>query len=132
MSRYVYADGAPAWAAQNQCGQLVELYDNAGLLNYPEFGILGQSLAESRQFLKETELPDWSLSPVLDGQHLTRFTFGALGDLLTQTDASGNQQRFTQDIAGATQQIYLKPANDVETLLLSQVTYNALGQIVYG
>lgn len=129
MSRYVYADGAPAWAAQNQCGQLVELYDNAGLIDYPAFGILGQCLAQSRQFLTETELPDWSLAPALDGQHLTRFTFGALGDLLTQTDASGNQQRFTQDIAGATQRIYLKPENDVETLLLSQVTYNALGRI---
>jgi insecticidal toxin complex protein TccC len=129
MSRSVYADGATAWAAQNQCGQLVELYDNAGLLTYPEFGIFGQCLTEGRQFLKEIELPDWTLSPVLDGLHLTRFAFGPLGDLLTQTDASGNQQRFTQDIAGATQRIYLKPENDDETLLLSDVKYNALGQI---
>jgi insecticidal toxin complex protein TccC len=129
MSRYLYADGATDWAEQNQCGQLVEQYDNAGKLNYPEFGVLGQCLVESRQFLKETELPDWTLSPELDGPHVTRFTFGALGDLLTQTDASGNQQRFTQDIAGATKLVYLKPKDGAETLLLSEVKYNALGQI---
>jgi insecticidal toxin complex protein TccC len=129
VSRYLYADGATDWTAQNQCGQPVELYDNAGVLNYLEFGLLGQCLIESRQFLKEPQLPDWTLSPELDEPHFTRFTFGPLGDLLTQTDASGNQQRFTHDIAGATRGIYLKPQDEAETLLLSEVKYNALGQI---
>lgn len=129
MSRCVYADGSEASATHNKCGQIVELYDNAGLRKCSEFGILGQCLIESRQFLQSTELPDWSQSPVLDVEKTTSSTVNALGEVLTQTDASGNRQRFTQDIAGATKRVHLALKDDTENLLLSEVNYNALGQV---
>lgn len=129
MSRCVYADGSEASATHNKCGQIVELYDNAGLRKCSEFGILGQCLIESRQFLQSTELPDWSQSPVLDVEKTTSSTVNPLGEVLTQTDASGNRQRFTQDIAGATKRVHLALKDDAENLLLSEVNYNALGQV---
>lgn len=129
MSRCRYADGSEASAEHNQCGQVIELCDNAGLIESPEFGVLGHCLTQSRQFLESTELPDWDDTPATDAPKITHSTANALGELLTQTDASGNRQRFTQDIAGATRQAYLTLKDEAETLLLSQVKYNALGQI---
>jgi insecticidal toxin complex protein TccC len=130
MARCVYADQGADYAVHNQCGQIIEASDSAGRISYPEFGILGQPLQEVRQFLKGMELPDWSGSPELDlKEHNTVCSFSALGELLTQTDASGNRQRFASDISGAMQRVYLQLNGASEASLLQGITYNAQGQV---
>lgn len=129
MARYVYAESTEASAASNQCGQMVEHYDDAGVIKSSAFNLLGQCVSESRLFLHETALPDWSGSPLLDEAKTTLALFTALGEPATQTDASGHRQRFSQNIAGITTQAYLTLNGEAETVLLASAKYNAAGQV---
>lgn len=128
MARFIYADYSEDSARHNQCGQMIKLYDSAGLSTSSEFSVLGQCLTESRQFLQETELPDWSGSPTISPDRITRSTFNVLDQLLSQTDASGNRQRFAHDVAGSTRQAWLTLKDEPETLILRGVDCNAMGQ----
>lgn len=129
MARCVYAGSREDLAIHNQCGKLIELDDSAGHVALTEFGLTGQTLIATTGFLLGTELPDWSVSQAMGAEQTTHSTFTALGEPLIQTDASGHRQRFAQDIAGATTQVYLTLRNEPQAPLLTAITYNAQGQV---
>jgi len=132
--RSVYADSSEESAEHNQCGQLTREDDTAGSLHFSDYGVMGQTLSQTRQFLKTPDLPDWT--ETTDYQDLveveemtTRQRYNAAGDLLLQIDARSNEQRFTYSIAGALSDVHLRLNGADEQSLLRGMVYNAFGQV---
>ncbi|MEX3776945.1 RHS repeat domain-containing protein [Pseudomonas sp. MYb118] len=138
LERFTYADAGPEAAAHNLCGQLVRHDDPAGTVLVQEAGLSGLLLKHTRQFLTGTEPPDWPLAiadrdALLEsGAGLTTFdAYAASGDALSQTDAMGNIQSSGYTRAGQLKdaRLTLAGAGQSEKLLVSDLHYNAIGQI---
>lgn len=135
--RMVYGVGSQAFADHNQCGQLIRHDDPAGTCHFSEFGLTGALLDQQQHFLQALDSPDWPL-PVNErdallepgaGAH-SAFHFNPLGELLEQTDAQGNRQRFNQTVDGQLRDawLHLNHAPQAQRLV-SGMDYNAQGQI---
>lgn len=134
--RFTYADNSGQAAADNLCGRLIRNDDGAGSEQVLACGITGQVLEQKRRFLNSLELPDWPADPTLIEELLepgqgatTQFTYSPTDDMLTQTDALGNQQAFTYGVWGQLKEINLTPEYASEQTLLHEVHYNAFAQI---
>jgi insecticidal toxin complex protein TccC len=134
--RFTYADNTEQTAADNLCGRLIRNDDGAGSEQVLACGITGQVLEQKRRFLNSLELPDWPADSALiedllePGQGATtQFTYSPTDDMLTQTDALGNQQAFTYGVWGQLKEINLTPEYASEQALLHEVHYNAFAQI---
>ncbi|MEX3776948.1 RHS repeat domain-containing protein [Pseudomonas sp. MYb118] len=138
IERFTYADAGPEAAAHNLCGQLVRHDDPAGTVLVQEAGLSGLLLKHTRQFLKGTEAPDWPLA-IADRDALlepdngmtTANTYAASGEALSQTDAMGNIQSTRYTRAGQLKdtRVTLTGAGQSEKLLVTDLHYNAMGQI---
>ncbi|MEX3774929.1 RHS repeat domain-containing protein [Pseudomonas sp. MYb118] len=132
VDRFRYGDGA---ASRNQCGQLIRHDDPAGSGVIDEYGLLGTTLVESRRFLKALETPDWPLDIeereqwLEEQSYVTRHVFLPTGDLEHQTDAMGNVRSFVYDVAGSRCESWLLLAGTQPQCLISDIRYNALGQV---
>jgi RHS repeat-associated protein len=82
-----YGDGRPDAAAANLIGEVWQVQDEAGVLNYPAYTILGQAAQSIRQFAADYKsAPNWSQPVALDPQTFTTTsTYDALTRLLTET-----------------------------------------------
>ena len=136
ISRFTYAPYSPEAAVNNQCSRLTRQDDTAGTLLFADYGLQGQPLSETRHFLKNVDLQNWPLDPVARDSLLepgagasTHWTFSAAGDTLVQTDAMGNQQQTRYDLSGAVARQQLHLETGAERPLLTDVVYNASGQI---
>ncbi|MEX3774928.1 RHS repeat-associated core domain-containing protein [Pseudomonas sp. MYb118] len=132
VDRFSYGDGT---ASRNKCGQLIRHDDPAGSGVIDEYGLLGTALVESRRFLKELETPDWPVDLeereqwLEEQSYVTRHAFLPTGDVEHQTDAMGNVQSFVFDVAGSRRESWLLLAGKQPQCLISDVRYNALGQV---
>ncbi|MEX3776947.1 RHS repeat-associated core domain-containing protein [Pseudomonas sp. MYb118] len=138
IERFTYGDARPEAAAHNLCGQLVRHDDPAGAVLVQEAGLSGLLLKHTRRFLTGTEAPDWPLTiadrdALLEsGAGLTTFNaYAASGEALSQTDAMGNTQSSGYTRAGQLKdaRLTLAGAGQSEKLLVSNLHYNAMGQI---
>ncbi|MEX3776946.1 RHS repeat-associated core domain-containing protein [Pseudomonas sp. MYb118] len=138
IERFTYGDARPEAAAHNLCGQLVRHDDPAGAVLVQEAGLSGLLLKHTRRFLTGTEAPDWPLTiadrdALLEsGAGLTTFNvYTASGEALSQTDAMGNTQSSGYTRAGQLKdaRLTLAGAGQSEKLLVSNLHYNAMGQI---
>lgn len=132
--RSTYADNSEESAEHNRCGQLVRLDDTAGSLHFPDYGVPGHLLSQSRQFLKTLDQPDWSdatdyLDLVEAQAFTTRWQYNALGEPTQQIDARGNAQRAAYSVAGNLEGVYLRPKTQNEIALVEGMAYNAQGQV---
>ncbi|TVT81320.1 RHS repeat-associated core domain-containing protein [Pseudomonas sp. H3(2019)] len=134
--RYGYGGADPAFAAHNQCGQLIRHDDPAGTQLFAAFGVNGGLLEQTRHFLRALDSADWP-EPVADRDSLlepgagatNRSRFNALGEAIEQTDAQGHRQLFSQTVAGQLHEVRLQLAKDTApTTLVSAIQYNAHGQ----
>ncbi|MHC8286436.1 RHS repeat-associated core domain-containing protein [Pseudomonas sp. XS1P51] len=136
LERFTYA-GAEA-IAHNLCGQLMRHDDPAGTLRILDLGLSGALLKQARQFLRNTDPPNWPNNDV-ERDHLLEPGDGAItwnayaptGEPLRQTDALGNIQAFAYTVDGQLKDTRLTLAGDgqVEKILVSAIHYNAKGQI---
>ncbi|MCG1041028.1 MULTISPECIES: RHS repeat-associated core domain-containing protein [Burkholderiaceae] len=120
------------WA--NLCGVVSHQYDTAGLLTTPGMTVTGQPQAQLRRLLKATQgEADWgaAIPPDLEiDAYTTIWTYNALGQPLTQTDAMGNVQQTTYDVAGRLASVKLKQKQAISfKTLLASIQYSAQGQI---
>ncbi|RMQ47354.1 YD repeat-containing protein [Pseudomonas cichorii] len=134
IMRSVYADNSQNAIEHNQCGRLLRLDDTAGSLHFPEYGILGQILNQSRQFLKTPDLPDWAentdyLDLVESEELITQWQYNAVGESILQTDAMGHTQHFKQTIAGQLKTVELALSGATPQTLVSEIRYNPFDQI---
>ena len=117
--RLTYAANDQAFADHNQCGRLICHEDPAGAVLFNDYGLSGAILEQERCFAKESS-PGFA----------THSRFNPLNDLLSRTDAQGNEQRFSQTVGGHLCAVDLRLNNTLEWLpMVSAITYNAHGQV---
>ncbi|WP_339504503.1 hypothetical protein [Pseudomonas sp. RL_105y_Pfl2_101] len=127
--------GGPSEADRNRCGQVLRHDDPAGTRHWPDYGMRGQALAESRAFLQTLETPDWaedeiSRDALLEPEvYTTAWTHDAFGAVLTQVDARGHKQRQAYTVAGQLRESALTFSGGVELCLVHELAYNAFGQV---
>ncbi|WP_339500543.1 C2H2-type zinc finger protein [Pseudomonas silesiensis] len=134
VERFEY--GGPDGSARNQCGQLIRHDDPSTTRHMPEYDLRGLPLLESSHFVKSLEPVNWPLEieardallETAPGLH-SRWTYDALGEISTQTDARLNRRRFSRTCAGQLSAAYLQRRGDDELTLVSEFHYNAAGQV---
>jgi len=129
VSRNHYADRDTE--ARNQCGQLVQVDDSAGCLQFPSYSLQGMPLSETRQFLQELTEPDWFRGAQLEEREGFRTfrRYNALGELFSQTDAAGNTRSSFRSVSGQLRESHLQLAGQQPQVLVKAIQYNALGQV---
>ncbi|MDO7899430.1 RHS repeat domain-containing protein [Pseudomonas citrulli] len=136
--RYEYANGDTAFAAHNQCGQLIRHDDPAGTQTLDEYALTGGVLEQAQRFLHALQSPDWPpgleerdalLEPV--AQAATRATrFNPLGEVLEQIDAKGNRQLLDYTVDGQLFASHLQLSGQATPqTLVSDIAYNAYRQV---
>ena len=120
----------------NRCGRLIRHDDPAGTQVYVDYGLLGQAVAQTQHFLKDLTPPNWpGLLPERDAlleagePYLTRWRHNALGAVLSQTDALGNEQLCRYNVAGELAHSSLIPDGETELVVMGDISYNASGQM---
>jgi insecticidal toxin complex protein TccC len=135
IERFGYGDSSAASAEHNQCGQLIRHDDAAGSRHFSDYGMGAELLRDNRQFLAQWGTPDWPLDvsardALLEPEgYSTAWTYDAQGETLSQTDARGNTQSFAYTVAGQLKDIQLRLADGTEQTLVSEMVYNAFGQV---
>ncbi|MCP1499763.1 insecticidal toxin complex protein TccC [Pseudomonas migulae] len=116
--RLSYATNDPAFADHNQCGRLISHEDAAGMLLFNDYGLTGAALEQERR------IGDIAQS------FSTHSRLNPLGDLLSRTDAQGNEQRVSQTVGGHLCAVDLRLNNTLEWLpMVSSIAYNAHLQV---
>ncbi|MGX1086763.1 RHS repeat-associated core domain-containing protein [Pseudomonas sp. AP3_22 TE3818] len=136
IERFTYAGVDADTAVHNLCGQLIRHDDPAGTLHLKELGLGGAVLQQIRHFLRDANTPDWpaneaardALLETGDGA-TTSHVYSPGAEPLQQTDALGNRQRFAYTVAGELKDTRLTLVGEDEITLVSDLHYNAFGQI---
>ncbi|MQQ36201.1 toxin, partial [Pseudomonas sp. SZ57] len=131
-----FAYGQADAAGHNQCNQLVRHDDTAGSRLLQDYSLHGSVLSETRHFMLAAEAADWpstesDRNELLEPAGLqTCRVFNAQGEVLTQTDASGNSQLSTYNLAGQLHSTDLILNDSMHALtLVSAIRYNAFNQV---
>ncbi|MCG1048525.1 insecticidal toxin complex protein TcaC [Mycetohabitans sp. B6] len=131
--RLIY--GAPdSDARRNDRGQLVRHADPAGINEIGGYSLSGEPLSETRGFLATLDAPDWpedeaAQRALLESErYISRWTYNALGETVTHTDAGGHCRRYELNIAGQLQTVWLRLAGQNERCVASDFIYNAASQ----
>lgn len=137
VERFEYAQASPTAAHHNQCGRLIRHDDPGGTRRVEEYGLAGQPMIESRQFLQGMQAPDWPAEALARDALLepetvsaTHYLHGATGELIEQADAQGNRRFFHHDRAGYASDLFLQPAGAGRQCLVSERDYSASGALL--
>lgn len=136
--RFSYTETSHEAAANNLCGQMTRHDDEAGTHLIRALDLRGHPQIETRHFLQTLERPDWPLAVEQRDALLepgdgwtTTARMAAVGDLITRTDAKGNQCAYGYGVSGQLGRVELRlAAAQAPVILLQDASYNALGQIV--
>lgn len=133
VERFTY--GIPADTG-NRCGRLIRHDDPAGTLVFADYGVLGQTVAQTQQFLKDLAPPNWpALLPERDvllevgAPYLTRWHHDAVGAVIRQIDALDNEQLNRYNVAGQLALSSLTPDGEAKQVVVADIRYNASGQM---
>ncbi|WP_223533504.1 RHS repeat domain-containing protein [Pseudomonas sp. GL-RE-20] len=137
VERLTYGGSEPAYAAHNQCGQVIRHDHPAGTHWAADYGLAGSALVEEQRLLLELETPDWP--PEIDAREeyleaqsfITRHRFNPTGELQRQIDAMGNARTFGYDVAGKPSEVWLQMAGESKQpqSLVHNIRYNAQDQV---
>ena len=134
--RFSYAQASDEEAAGNGCGRLRRHDDPAGTLLYEHYDLWGNTTAQSRRFcLDLAEEADWPLLPALRDLTLehhayaTQCQYGALGQLVAQTDAKGYRQVPRYGVDGLLASMAVTLSRGVSRTVLQQRHYSASGNV---
>lgn len=134
--RFIYGDNSQAAKDKNLAGVCTHHYDPAGLTQTESISLTGVPLSVTRQLLKEADNPDvavnWPESnpqTLLSAEKYTTQTIAdSTGVVLNTTDAAGNQQKVTYDIAGLLSTSRVTVKGGAEKIIIKSVDYSAAGQ----
>ncbi|MCW7550306.1 RHS repeat protein [Photorhabdus sp. APURE] len=133
--RLIWAGNSEAEKDHNLAGQCVRHYDTAGVTRLESLSLTGTVLSQSTQLLIDTQAANWTgdnetiwQNMLADDIYTTLSAFDATGALLTQTDAKGNIQRLTYDVAGQLNGSWLTLKGQTEQMIIRSLTYSAAGQ----
>lgn len=137
--RFVYAGNTDAEKDLNLAGVAVSHYDTAGREQTDSIALTGTPLSVTRRLLKNADKPDtladWqgkdstAWDTLLETtEYTSQTTTDATGATLSTTDAEGNLQRVTYDVAGLLSGSWLTLKGDKEQVIVKSLTYSAAGQ----
>lgn len=136
IERFTYAPADAQAVAHNVCGRLARHDDPAGSQLLEEYSIGAALLQTTRRFLQVVERPDWPVSEAARNELLepmpgavTRYACNPWAEAIGQTDAQGNVQRLEVTCAGALRSTHVQLAGQAEQVLVSDIRYNAFGQV---
>ena len=139
IGKILYGDndpGLPRAGAQaaNLCGAPSKQWDTAGYGETTGISLSGQPQVQSRKLLAKIEGdPDWSkdsASQLETTAYVTSLKANAIGVVLQQIDALGNQHDYGYDVALRLTQSQLTEKDGTSPqVLLKSMAYNANGQI---
>ena len=135
--RFAYAGADPEFAARNQCGRLLRHDDPGGTLHLHGYSLGGALSRQTRHFLQALDPVDWPVAVaerdalLEDGEGFTTAEqHDATGQLISRTDARGNQTLFSHTLGARPGPIaLLQTGSGTPTQLLSNVVYDAWGQV---
>ncbi|WP_157661209.1 RHS repeat-associated core domain-containing protein [Burkholderia ubonensis] len=134
---WIYGEAEPDPTAHNLRGQCVRRYDPAGRLAWAGFCLTGEPLTETRTLLAVPDTaPDWAgdesawATALESAAYPTAWTHDATGAWRTQTDAKGNVQARSVDVAGRLAASTLTLAGGSARPVLAALDYSAAGQIL--
>ena len=135
--RYFYGDAPEVLKAElhNSKGQIIKLFDQAGIIEANRYDILGNSISYTRQIASDYKsIPDWTNSgagvTLEDGLYQSIYRYDALGRPLVQSLPDKTTRHFDYHQNGALKQLRLF-SSDGKTSnqsILSGTEYNARGQ----
>ncbi len=148
LERLVYGGTGADELACNLAGQVSQHYDTAGLLQTHGYHLAGGAQRVTRRLLVGADDPqvsaDWqgeeaaqwqaALQPPAEG-HTSTTLVDATGAVLASTDAAGNVQHHTYDVAGRPNGSWLTLKGGRRQVILKQLDYSAAGlklQAVHG
>ncbi|MDC9621816.1 insecticidal toxin complex (Tc) protein C [Xenorhabdus sp. XENO-7] len=132
---FIWADNSPEMQSKNLAGQCIRHYDTSGLRQTNSVALTGNPLSVTQQHLKEEHSADWqnedesAWKERLNSELFTTLTTAdTAGAPLLLTDARGNQQRLTYDIAGQLKSSWLTLKGQTEQVIVKSLTSSAAGQ----
>lgn len=138
VERFVYGDmpGAVTNPEDNNLrGQIYQHYDEAGLVTFPSYSLLGAALVAQRQLKNDyKQEADWGATGIIKllldpTVYQTQSSYDALGRVIKDVDVDNNQTVPTYHLSGLLDQITLITQDDKQTKQVVQgITYNAKGQ----
>lgn len=140
-AKVIYGDSSPASRQQNFCGNMLEEYDDAGVVKNEAFDFKYNLLASSRQLLKNyKQTPDWNTIDLTDDLEAEVFNsstvYNALNRPLQMTAPDNSTIYSLYNEAGLLDKMEVQIRNAAERkTLVKNISYNAKGQresIVYG
>ncbi|WP_409318111.1 RHS repeat domain-containing protein [Pseudomonas sp. KCJK9016] len=136
VERLTYGHPGSGDQSLNQYGQLIRHDHPAGSVLFNAFAISGPCIEDTRHFTLEPLTPHWpeqeaDLARLLEpGAGATsQWRYGALGDVLEQTDARENRHTFALTVDGRLHERRLQLRGEPEQILISDIHYNAYGSI---
>lgn len=139
--RFVWGGNSAEEKALNLAGACVSHYDTAGLTQTGSVALTGVPLSVTRHLIRDADNPDvvadWlgtdasAWNDLLAGEserYITLTTADATGAVLTTTDAKGNLQRVSYDVAGLLSGSWLTLKGGKEQAIVASLTYSAAGQ----
>ncbi len=134
--RIEYAAVNAEHALHNRCGRMIRHDDDVGNQQITDYGLAGQPLQEQRRWLRTLDLPDWpqhqaDRDALLEPGQVaaTESVISPLGEVISQTDASGNQRLLNYTLSGMLKGINLRLRNGPLQCLLETTHYTASGLI---
>ena len=127
--------GIAGEAGNNGVGRLIEHYDTAGRRVIPKYSLLGLARSEVRFFIKAEEEAHWVEEAVENEKRLeptgytSSWNYTALGEVIGQRDAEGNERGTVYDIVGQVSETWLQLKEDEKKSLSDERVYNARGQL---
>lgn len=135
IERLIWAGNTTTEKNNNLAGQCIYHYDTAGLIQLNNLSLTGAISSQSQQLLIDSQPADWTgenqsiwQKKLSHDIHTTQNKTDATGALLTQTDAKGNIQRLTYDVAGQLKGSWLTLKGQNEQIIVKSLTYSAAGQ----
>ena len=136
VARYLYGAADESSTVHNCYGQVIRRDGPEGICQFKEFSIKGELLEQCQRFLHAFEPLHWpqALSDRDDLLELgegatTCMSLNALGQVVTQTDAQGNEQQFDHTVDGQLGQSRLRLKGDGLQVLVQDIHYNAQGDV---
>lgn len=136
--RFIYGETVNDAKNRNLRGQCVEHYDAGGRVEISAVALSGQTQQQTRWLLASAgQEADWqgedqsAWQQQLDATaYVTLQTFNACGQRTSLTDAKGNQQTQSYNIAGQTGSSSLQKTGATANVIISDITYSAAGQVL--
>ncbi|POA39205.1 MULTISPECIES: RHS repeat domain-containing protein [Pseudomonas] len=136
VERMTYGHPGCGDPSRNQYGQLIRHDHPAGSVLFDAFAISGPRTKDIRHFTLEPLATDWPEREE-DRQRLlepgvgatTQWRYGALGDVLEQTDARDNRHTFELTVDGRLRERRLQLKDQPAQILVSDIRYSADGSI---